>query len=269
MRVALTNVERMPYEAAWRATQGARSYQEDTAIVWPGSTLPDPAPSALEPGQLLAVLADGMGGHAGGAIASRTACECFVRAYAEGRGSVPERLRSALEAANAGIARAVADDPSLRGTGTTLVGAAFGPEGLHWVSVGDSPLYLFRRGEVTLLNEDHSLAPLLDQLAMEGEITFYQARHDPRRHLLRSAVTGDEFDLVDEPRRPLALQFSDCIILASDGINTLDHSDIVRIVATHGRDGPDAIAAALIQAVEHARDPHQDNTTIVVVRPAG
>jgi serine/threonine protein phosphatase PrpC len=257
------------YEAAGRAIKGARSYQEDTAIIWPGSALPDPAPRALQPGQLLAVLADGMGGHAGGAIASRIACETFVRAYAEGRGSVPKRLRFALEAANAGIARAAASDPGLRGMGTTLVGAAFGPEGLHWVSVGDSPLHLFRRGEVSLLNEDHSLAPLLDQLAIEGEITFEQARHDPRRHRLRSALTGDELDLVDESRRPLALLSGDCVILASDGINTLEHSGIARIVASHCEHGPDAVAAALVHAVEDASDPHQDNATVVIVRMAG
>jgi serine/threonine protein phosphatase PrpC len=258
----------MPYVSAWRAFQGARSYQEDSAIIWPGSALPDPAPAALELDWLIAVLADGMGGHAGGATASRIACECFVRAYAAGEAAVPERLRSALDAANTAIARTAASNPGLTGMGTTLVGAAFGPASLQWVSVGDSPLYLWRRGEISLLNEDHSLAPLLDRLAVEGIITFEQARHDPRRHLLRCAVTGGELELVDLARRPLALEPGDCVILASDGIHTLETSEIAGIVAAYDYQGPDAIAAALIRAVETVRDPHQDNTTVLIVRPA-
>jgi serine/threonine protein phosphatase PrpC len=266
----------LSYEPAWRATQGARSYQEDTAIIWPGSELPDPAPGMLEPGHIIAVLADGMGGHAGGAIASRIACDCFVRAYADGRGSVPERLRTALEASNAAIARAVASNPALRGMGTTVVGAAFGPEGLHWVSVGDSPLWVYWKTHihgvyhpyVSLLNADHSLGALLDKLAIEGEITFEQARNDPHRHMLCSAVTGEELELVDLSRRPWPIKPGDCVILASDGIHTLDHSEMKNIVESYGRHGPDAIAAALIQAVENARNPLQDNTTVVVVRVA-
>jgi PPM family protein phosphatase len=258
----------MRYVSAWRAIQGARSYQEDAALIWPGSALPDPAPAALEPDWLIAVLADGMGGHAGGAIASRIACECFVRSYAAREAAVPERLRSALEAANTAIARTAASSPGLTGMGTTLVGAAFGPGSLQWVSVGDSPLYLWRRGEISLLNEDHSLAPLLDQLAAEGIISFEQARHDPRRHLLRCAVTGGELELVDLSRSPVALEPGDCVILASDGINTLESSEIARIVSAYGHEGPNAIAAALIRAVETVRDPRQDNTTVVIVRPA-
>jgi serine/threonine protein phosphatase PrpC len=257
------------YRAAWRATQGARSYQEDTAIIRPGSPLPDLAPDALGPDRLIAVLADGMGGHAGGAIASRTVCECFVWACAESKGPWRERLWSALEVANAAIARAVASNPALTGMGSTLIGAAFGPEGLQWVSVGDSPLYLLRRGKIALLNEDHSLAPLLDQLAAEGVITFEQAWNDPRRHVLRSAVTGGELELVDLSPTPLPIEPGDCVILASDGIHTLEPSEIARIVAARGNDGPDAIATALIRAVETVHDPHQDNATVVIVQQAG
>ena len=256
------------HKAAWRATQGARNYQEDTAIIWPGSSLPDLAADAVEPDRLIGVLADGMGGRAGGAIASRTVCESFVRACAKCHGPWAERLWSALEAANVAIARAVVCNPALAGMGSTVIGAAFGPEGLQWVSVGDSPLYLVRRGKIALLNEDHSLAPLLDQLAAEGAMTFEEARSDPRRHVLRSAVTGGDLELVDFSRAPLPVASGDCVILASDGIHTLEPSELARIVAAKGDQGPDAIAEALIEAVEQARDPFQDNAAVVVVRPA-
>ncbi|MEQ1615355.1 MAG: serine/threonine-protein phosphatase, partial [Hyphomicrobiaceae bacterium] len=132
----------------------------------------------------------------------------------------------------------------------------------------DSPLYLYRRAEIALLNEDHSLAPALDQLAAEGKITEAAARSDPRRHMLRSAVTGEELDLVDLSRKALALDDGDYVILASDGIHTLDEAEIARIVTGYAEAGPQAVADALIRAVLELREPHQDNVTIIAVRPS-
>ena len=106
-----------------------------------------------------AVLADGMGGHAGGAVASRMVCENFLSAAADHSGSTSDRLMAGLRAANDAVATKIEESPLLAGMGSTVVGAAFGPGGMQWVSVGDSPLFLFRRGEVAVLNEDHSLAP--------------------------------------------------------------------------------------------------------------
>jgi PPM family protein phosphatase len=134
------------------------------------------------------------------------------------------------------------------------------------VSVGDSPLLLYRRGEIALLNEDHSLAPELDRMAAEGQMTPEAAKRDPRRHMLRSAVTGDELDLVDFSGKPLAIEPGDYVILASDGLQTLEPSEIERIIAAYASDGSQAVANALIRAVEAIRDPHQDNTTVVAVR---
>ena len=260
------------FEHASRATKGARSYQEDTALLWPGDDpFVSPGPDATANGEegLVAVLADGMGGHAGGALASRLACETFVKAYAGAEGSKRDRLVAGLEAANATIADAVSENPMLAGMGSTLVGVVFGTDGVEWVSVGDSPLMLYRRGEIALLNEDHSLAPELDRLVEAGQLSEEQARRDPRRHMLRSAVTGDEIELVDVSQRPLAVEPGDYIILASDGLQTLESSEIERIIAAYAGDGANAVAAALIRAVEAVRDPHQDNTTVVAVRPVG
>lgn len=296
------------FEYAVCATRGDRSYQEDAAIFWPGpstfrleSDLPAPSD-----GTTMAVLADGMGGHAGGAIASQTACEKFIAGLsglidlapykrtaaertvplnadpedgteAEAQPAAPiGDLLAALYLANDEIAKQTEANPALSGMGTTLVGVSLksaAPEtgksaSLDWVSVGDSPLYLCRSGEIALLNEDHSLAPALDLLAAEGTITAEAARNDPRRHMLRSAVTGEELDMIDLSRKSLALQPGDVIVLASDGIHTLDESEIARIVTAYTDDGCQGIADALVRSIENQRMPHQDNATIMVIRQA-
>ena len=160
-----------PFEHAVAATRGARDYQEDTAaFISDGGepvALSNDGPGFDRGG--LAVLADGMGGHAGGALASRTVCDHFLQSAATAKGDMSERLISGLGAANAAVANKIAENPLLAGMGSTLIGAAFSPAGIEWVSVGDSPLFLFRRGEVALLNEDHSLAPELDRMGRRGQ----------------------------------------------------------------------------------------------------
>ena len=258
------------FDHASRATQGARNYQEDTALVWPGNDPFVPGSNGAQAngnGEMVAVLADGMGGHAGGALASRMACENFVKTFASQDGATTrDRLAASLDAANAAIAETVSSNPLLSGMGSTLVGVVFSAHGVEWVSVGDSPLLLYRRGEIALLNEDHSLAPELDRLAADGKMSPEDAKRDPRRHMLRSAVTGDELDLVDFSGKPLAIEPEDYVILASDGLQTLEPSEIERIISAYAGDGAQAVANALIRAVEAMRDPHQDNTTVVAVR---
>ena len=93
-----------------------------------------------------------------------------------------------------------APTPMLSGMGSTLVAAVFGDEGVEWVSVGDSPLLLFRRGEIALLNEDHSLAPELDRLAAMGRMTHEEAQG--RSAPAHAALGGDRRG--PRPRRRVA-----------------------------------------------------------------
>ncbi len=240
------------FDFAARATRGARDYQEDASAFWPpeGSSGGGSDAPTANSARLVAVLADGMGGHTAGALASRVVCESFISAYRGLNGARPQRLLKSLQSANDAIAVKVRANPILSGMGSTL-----------------SPLLLFRHGEIALLNEDHSLAPELDRLAAMGRMTHEEAKADPRRHMLRSAVTGDDLDLVDVSKRPLALEAGDYVILASDGLQTLETSEVQRIVKAYAEAGPEAVADALIREVEAMRDPHQDNTTVIAVRP--
>ena len=258
----------MLFDIAIRASQGARRAQEDSALAWPcehdihvKSALP-----TVQSGRAAAVLCDGMGGHIGGAIASRTATETFLPTLLLSEGSVGERLLHALEQSNIAITDQINRDPTFNGMGSTLVGIEVDTDGLWWVSVGDSLLYLWRDGEIVSLNADHSLAPEIDKLASTGKITWAAAHADPRRHYLRSALTGDEIEMIDLAERAAPLLEGDVIVLASDGINTLDPLSIARSIATTASAGAASIATQLIANVDAAREPHQDNTTIVAIR---
>jgi PPM family protein phosphatase len=263
----------LTFTSAMQATQGGRRYQEDTSLLWPGDRVAGlkDAPT-LPVGHALAVLGDGMGGHVGGAMASSVACTSFVRTFAEtfvaSETGLMQRLISTLEACNTALAERTEQQPMYQGMGTTLVAAYFAPHelgsGLSWVSVGDSLLYLWRRGDLARLNEDHSLAPELDKLAEAGVMSRQEADADPRRHFLRSALTGADIEMIDVTPRPLPLAEGDIVIVASDGLHTLEEDEVSRIVDQFRNDGVARIATALIDAVMGYRLPHQDNTTVIV-----
>ncbi len=239
---------------------GKRDYQEDSF------GLLDERDLGLDDSEhALLLVADGMGGHVGGAIASELLCKTFVEAYPRSSGPIVDRLRDCLETANAAIAAAVAEKPTLDSMGSTLVAAVAASEGLHWISVGDSPLWLFREGQLERLNADHSMAPVLAELVAAGRMTAEQAARHPSQHSLRSVVMGDEIPLIDVSSR--LLEQGDRVVLASDGLLTLDERAIADILKKK-RDAPlEDSAVALIQAVEGAGHPYQDNVTVLLYAP--
>src|SRR5436190_19393532 len=117
------------FDHASRATKGARDYQEDSSAFWPpeasASGAADEPPTANNT-RLVAVLADGMGGHTAGALASRMVCASFISTYAGLNGARPERLLKSLTSANASIAALARANPTLAGMGTTLVAPGLG-----------------------------------------------------------------------------------------------------------------------------------------------
>jgi PPM family protein phosphatase len=247
---------------AARATIGTRSNQEDAFEIWPSE-----AQAATSRGDgLLAVVADGMGGHAGGEIAGDLAARTFVSTFTGSDGALSERLQRSLEAGNAAIASHVQGNGKLRGMGCTLIAAWIDRGGLSWVSVGDSLLLLFRAPEVLRLNADHSLGAYLDDQVRRNQLAAAEAHNNPYRNALRSALTGKALELVDLQGEPYQLAAGDWIILASDGIATLDGDEIGDIVYANRDESPEVMAARLITAVDNKQEPDQDNTTVIVVR---
>lgn len=222
--------------------QGARPYQEDS---WALRTLGD--------GSLLAVVADGMGGHAGGAVASKLAVEAFVHALEQGGG-----LADGLQDANAAVGRGAAGKPNLAGMGATLVAAQVRGDEVRWISVGDSPFFLLSAGRLERLNADHSMAPQIDALVKRGMLTADEAEQHPGRHVLREAVMGEPLTLIDKGSRKLGADAR--LLLCSDGVQSLSEAEIAAAAARSVRGVIDAVLAAAKE--------HQDNITVVKLERA-
>ena len=249
---------------AARQIRGKRSYQEDDY-----GFLDACAPGKDGNEHTLLLVADGMGGHVGGAAASGLLRKIFVEAYPRASGSIVDRLQGCLQSANAAMADAIAQNPELDSMGSTLVAAVVSSEGLNWISVGDSPLWVFRKGTLERLNADHSMAPVLADLVATGRMTEEEADRDPIRHSLRSAVMGDDIHLTDVSPQPVPVEKGDRLLLASDGLMTLGDREIAGILEETQDASLEDSATALIRAVEAAGNPRQDNTTLLVYAPAG
>lgn len=218
-------------------------------------------------GGLLAVVADGIGGLARGAEASRIAVRSFLGAYAtkDREEPVAQALRRAVEAADRAVFKFAESVGLQKDVGSTLVAAAFAPHGLHWISVGDSAIYLFRRPTLSLLNHPHTLAARLAQMVERGELSAEAAKMDPDRDALTSYVGAGALVEVDTEEQPITVAGGDFVVLCSDGLfRALGPDDIAAAIDPAG-DGQAACDTLIRRAL--ARNlPHQDNVTVLCVK---
>jgi serine/threonine protein phosphatase PrpC len=234
---------------------GARTQQQDLAAAMPFAS-----------GAVL-VLADGLGGHESGADASRIVVDTFREACAGGRFNHPETRRQALretvERANARIGEGVNPAHGHRGMASTVVAAVLAQDELNWVSVGDSHLYVWRGGRLRKLNEDHSQAGLM---VRSGQYHASDPEVQAVKSVLVSALTGRKLEIVDLPQKSFRIEPGDVLILASDGLNTLDDEEIEGIVAEVRGNGAVNLSRTLLERVRSRRLERQDNTTVAIAR---
>jgi len=239
--------------------QGGRDYQEDEFAI----TLL--TGDSSDGDRLLLVLADGMGGHAGGKVASETVVQAFWDGFRQPATDIAANLNAGVQAANEAVRAKQQSDPALYEMGATLVAALVRDGHLYWASVGDSLLWVFRNGRLTRLNADHSMRPLMLDLIELGRITEEEARYDPRVHQLRSAIMGEDIPLIDIAANGYQLEANDVILLASDGLETLPEAEMEALLPQYGADAQ-ALVRALLEAVAAAGKAHQDNTTVLAYR---
>ncbi|MEL6293305.1 MAG: protein phosphatase 2C domain-containing protein [Pseudomonadota bacterium] len=251
------------YDVASALSQGQRDYQEDALVT--------DFPFGDDSG--IVVLADGMGGHAAGDVASKIVVtevygalkrqsDTFVGEPA----GIPGIMGSAAVRANASVREHVLSNPGTQGMGATLVSLVLVGSELFWNSIGDSPLFLMRKAKLQQLNEDHSMAPQIDFMVQSGLLDAEAAKNHPDRNCLTSVIYGDKVAKVDCPDASFQLEAGDIVVLSSDGLQYLEDQRIERLLHRYRRRTASEIAGLLLSALEDLNDPDQDNISISVIK---
>lgn len=213
---------------------------------------------------ILALIADGMGGLDRGEEASNLAVSVFLREYGNRKSyeSIGDCLKRSLLVANAAVydlAFTGGEDDDL---GTTLSAVVIYRDELHWVSVGDSRIYLFREGRLKQLTLDHVYANQLMNDVINGKISRAEAEAHPERNYLTGYLGLPEVTEVDLNEEPLLLKAGDRILLCSDGLyDTLEEKSIAAVLEDGGAD----VAEGMVKQVLDEGRRHQDNVTVIVL----
>lgn len=251
------------FDVASALDQGGRDYQEDSLVT--------DFPIGDDCG--IVVLADGMGGHAAGDVASNIIVTevygdlKFQRPmFIEREHELPHMMRNSLIDANATLGQHVQANPESYGMGATLISLVMVGPNLYWTSVGDSPLYHFRSGRLEQLNEDHSMAPQIDLMVRNGMLGAEEGRTHPDRNCLTSAILGVQIARIDNPPCGIQLAAGDIVVVSSDGLQFLEDKAIARILQKNRRKSSTDICNALLNAVKKLNDPEQDNISFAVIK---
>jgi serine/threonine protein phosphatase PrpC len=207
------------------------------------------------------LVADGMGGHTAGQLASSLAAEAAVRALQTLDGSeatLTEKLRCSVSAANREIHVTVQAKPELSGMGTTLVSLLAVDGRVALAHVGDSRAYLIRGGRIRQLTDDHSV---VGELVRRREITQSAAREHPHRHVLTRAI-GVRREVVPDLAE-LSSHPGDVFVLCSDGLTGLVRDEEIAQAVSSNTD----LDTACESLIDLANDRGgEDNITVVIVR---
>ncbi len=217
-------------------------------------------------GWVLAVVADGMGGHRAGDVASKMAVQVVKREMAEiestlSQEDVCEKLKQAISSANEEVFLYSLENEECRGMGTTIVTALATPEWVVIAHIGDSRIYKKSSHQLLLLTQDHSL---VNELQRKGQLTEEEANVHPQRNVLMRALGTDRH--VDVDVSVICWEEQDMLLLCSDGLsNMVVHEELNKIL--HDNFNIESQADALIEkALEAGGD---DNVTVILVRNQG
>ncbi len=209
----------------------------------------------------LFVVADGMGGHLAGDVASATAIEVIQERTGDIRGDDPQTLASILKEANRTIWSKGGDDPGLRGMGTTCTLILLDGSTAQIAHVGDSRAYLFHDGELQQVTEDHTL---VGRMVREGRLSPEDAERHPQRSVITRALGVDEDVEVD--LSSLELDDGDRLLICSDGLSSMIPQGSIADALAEA-DDPQSAAEMLVERANEAGG--EDNITVLVIDVGG
>lgn len=180
---------------------------------------------------VIAIVADGMGGHSAGEVASRIATDVIKTAFYEGGEGATESLRNAFNQANQEIHKASLGDKALEGMGTTCTALVLHNGSAHCAYVGDTRLYLIRGGEIYAMTQDHSAVMEMVQM---GILTLEQARHHEDKNVIIRALGSQPEVEVSVWSEPFPVQVGDKFLLCSDGLSDLVEDDEIKQAVLDG-----------------------------------
>lgn len=215
-------------------------------------------PEVLSSKGLLILVADGMGGHSAGEVASRMAVEVITRTYYEDGGDPQSALKKAFREANRAIHKTAENDESKTGMGTTCTALVLQNGTAISAHVGDSRLYLVREGAIYLMTEDHSAVM---EMVKAGLITLEQARHHPDKNVILRAMGSHPEVEVTTWQEPFPVRARDCFLLCSDGLYDLVEDEEIKSVVESSE--PRSACERLI-ALAKERGGH-DNISVGIV----
>jgi protein phosphatase len=201
-------------------------------------------------------VADGLGGHQAGEIASKLAIQ-HLREIDSRERRLADALEESFRKANRAIHDRAAKDPRTKGMGTTLTAIAVEDSSAHLAHVGDSRCYLLRDGEISQLSRDHTLVA---RMVADGKITPQQAESHPQRSILTRALGAD--DEIDVDTLEITLAPGDRLLLCSDGLSSVvpEEEILRRLREANDLDG---LCTALVDEANQRGGP--DNVTVLVV----
>jgi protein phosphatase len=225
----------------------------------------------------LFVVADGMGGHAAGEVASKIAVESiqdFVRntsadrditwpyEFDETLSMAGNRLKSAIQTAHAKVLEVTSQKKEFQGMATTVVSILVENAKAQVAHVGDSRAYLVREGKLIQLTSDHSW---VNEQLRTGAITSQQARNHPYRNIVTRALGGPnpvDVDVTEEP-----MQEGDIILLCSDGLNTMITDENILDIVHRNKEDLDLACQELINTAN--QNGGEDNVTAILIKYNG
>jgi protein phosphatase len=207
---------------------------------------------------VIAIVADGMGGHSAGEVASRIATDVIKTAFYEGGEGATESLRNAFNQANHEIHKASLGDKALEGMGTTCTALVLHNGSAHCAYVGDTRLYLIRDGEIYAMTQDHSAVMEMVQM---GILTLEQARHHEDKNVIIRALGSQPEVEVSVWSEPFPVQVGDKFLLCSDGLSDLVEDDEIKWAVL---DGNSHSASENLIALARERGGY-DNVTVGIL----